>query len=86
MTDVTFATSGYWLVTRIGVDGAATLGWIIFYFSPWLHGQQLDLIFEELFKSLDHNSISMTIRRLRPKARKSLNVASSILIKETIIV
>ena len=40
VTDATLGASGFWLGTRTGADGTATLAYSFFGRSPWLHGQQ----------------------------------------------
>ena len=40
MIDVKLGASGFWLGTRTGAGGTATLTKSFFGCNPWLHGQQ----------------------------------------------
>ena len=41
VTDATLGASGFWLGTRTGADGTASLTESFFGRSPWLRGQQM---------------------------------------------
>ena len=43
MTDAILGASGLWLGTRTGADGTVTLVKAFFFYSPWLHGQQIHM-------------------------------------------
>ena len=43
VTDATLGENGFWVGTRTGADGTATLTESFFGRSPWLHGQQKEV-------------------------------------------